>query len=143
MEYQAGMQSLREQFDRDGMVLIPDVLSAGATAQALAECEQMLATAKPVQNPAEREFFGVRSLRCEPPLRAGPIANALRELPAFAAVVDTLFGGDAHYTGTLLQIYLGASGHQQSWHSDSDPDDAPLHFVTLLVYLQDQTPVLG
>ncbi len=138
------MQDLKAQFDRDGFVVVPDFLNQTEITAALDDAYAVIDGVEPIPNPEERDFFRVFSLRTKEPMNLDrPGLTAIGDKPELLDLARLIISDDAVYSHRLMQVYLPHAGHKQSWHTDSEPDYEPFHYVTFLTYFQDQTPQTG
>lgn len=138
------MSDLKEQFERDGCLVVPDFLTAIEIKTALADAFSIADVIEPTHGSEERDFFGVFSFRASSAqVLDRPGLAAIQSKPELREIARLLVGEAATPTTQLMQIYMPHAGHKQAWHTDSDPDDAPFLYVTFVTYLQEQTLATG
>jgi hypothetical protein len=138
------MTDLKEQFERDGCLVIPDFLTSEEVEAALADAYAIAEVIEPTHGAEERDFFGVFSFRANNArVLERPGLAAIQNKPELGEMARLLVGEAAAPTSQLIQIYMPHAGHKQAWHTDSDPGDAPFLYVTFVTYLQEQTLATG
>ncbi len=135
--------ALRQEFEQRGLVVVRDFLTADEIAAALADAEAAAGAMGEEPHRPDRDFWGVHSRRLFGDALDRPGFRAIEQKPELHRIAQRLLGDDCVYDGLGMQVYLPNSGHKQSWHTDTDPDDLPFSYVTMVVYVQDQTPDMG
>lgn len=133
---------LRDHFHTEGYCTLENFLDTHSANNLLKKLKQI--------NPSpsipdgdkkkERDFFEVFSARGNTKLSE---IDDLRNSMKLRELLSALLGKDYEYCGHILQIYLPHMSHQQSWHTDSEPNDSPFYFVNCIFNLQNQNDSLG
>lgn len=135
--------ALREQFEERGFVVVEDFLTAAEIDAALADAMAAADTMGEGSHRRDREFWGVLSQRLTGDALDRPGLKVIDRKPQFSQIADRLLGDACVYGGVGMQVYMPHGGHKQSWHTDTDPDDLPFSYLTMVVYFQDQNRTTG
>ncbi|MAE65502.1 MAG: hypothetical protein CMJ18_14625 [Phycisphaeraceae bacterium] len=134
---------LRQEFEQSGFVVVGDFLAEDEIAHALADAEAAADALGEDPHRPDRDFWGVHSRRLSGEALDRPGLNAIVRKPELHRIAQRLLCEDCVYDGIGMQVYLPHRGHKQSWHTDTDPDDLPFSCLTMVIYVQDQTPATG
>ena len=135
--------TLQTQFEQHGYVTVKDFLTAAEVDAALADALAAAETIGEVPHRPERDFWGVYSTRLTRDELNRPGLEAVERKPQLRKLAQRMLGDDCVYGGVGMQVYMPHSGQKQSWHTDTDPGDMPFYYMTIIVYLQDQTRTMG
>ncbi len=140
----AQVGTLSSEFERDGFVVVRNFLNPVEIQAALADARALAEITPPDPARPDRDYWGVRSRRVAgPQVMERAALRAIAEKPRLREIAEEILGRDCVYDGTSVQMYMPHDQHRQSWHTDTDPDDAPFFYVTMTTYLQDQSRKQG